>query len=50
MIVEGKRGREKPKKKWLDTTENYMRATSVCVEDVKDRYKWRSRTRAADPE
>jgi len=26
-----------------------MRATSVWVEDVEDRDKWRSRTKVADP-
>jgi len=32
---EGKRGRERPKKRWLDTNENDMRAAGVCV-NVKD--------------
>jgi hypothetical protein len=33
--VEGKKGR--PKKKWLDTIENYMKTVGVCVEDVENK-------------
>jgi len=47
--VEGKKGRGKPKKKWLDTVENDMRAVGVCVEDVENRKKWRFKTKVADP-
>jgi len=48
MNIEKKREREKSKKKWLDTTENDMRAAGVCVGDVEDRDKWSSRTRVTD--
>jgi len=43
MNVEGKRGKGRPKKEMLDTIENDMRAVGVCVVDVEDRDKWRSR-------
>jgi hypothetical protein len=36
MNVEGKREREKPKKKWLDTIENYMRSIGVCIGDIEN--------------
>jgi hypothetical protein len=39
MNIEGKREREKPKKRWLDTIENYLRAIDVCVGDVENRDK-----------
>jgi len=32
----------------LDTIENDMRAVSVCIGDVKNRDKWRFRTKVAD--
>jgi len=39
--VDGKRGRGRPKKRWLDTIENDMRAVGVCVGDVENQDKWR---------
>jgi len=39
-----------PKKvKWLNGIECEMRAAGVCVNDVRDRVKWRLRTTVADP-
>jgi hypothetical protein len=35
--VEGKRERGRPKKKWLDTIENDMRAVGVYVGDLENR-------------
>lgn len=49
MNVEGRRGRRKPKKRWLDVTGCNMRTAVVCENDVGDRIKRRFRTRAADP-
>jgi len=40
------RGKEKPKKRRLEIVDT--RAASVCVGDVKDRDKRKSRTRVAD--
>jgi len=34
MNIEGKRGRVRPKKRWLHTIENDMRAVGVYVGDV----------------
>jgi len=48
MNVERKRGRGRPKERWLDTIEN-MRAVSVCVGDLKNRDKWRFKTKVANP-
>jgi len=31
MNVKGRRGRGKPKKRWLNTIENDMRTTGVCI-------------------
>ena len=50
MNVEGKRGRGRPKMKWLENIEKDMRVVGVCIGDVKDRDRWRFRTRVADPE
>jgi hypothetical protein len=36
MNVEGKRGRERPKKRWLDSIENDMNAVGACG-DVENR-------------
>jgi len=50
MNVEGTRGRGRPKEIWLDTVENdIMRVVGVCVGDVKNRDKWRSKTRVTNP-
>ncbi|KAL4135686.1 hypothetical protein QTP88_007282 [Uroleucon formosanum] len=43
--IEGKRERGRPKKKWLENIEKDMRVVGVCIGDVKDRDKWRFRTR-----
>jgi len=51
MNVEGKRERERPRKRMLDTIESDMSdmsAAGVCVEYVEDRDNWRSRTRVAE--
>ena len=49
MNVVGKRGRGRPKKRWLDGIESDMRIAGVTVRDVADRALWRCRTRVADP-
>jgi len=49
MNIEGKRGRERPKKSWLGTIENDMRAVGVCVGNVEKQDKWRFRTKVANP-
>lgn len=50
MTVEGRRGTERSKNKWLDTIGNYVRATvGVRVGDVENSDKWRFRTRVVDP-
>jgi len=43
---EGKRRR--PKNRWLDMTENDMRAVGVCVGDMENQDKWLFRTKVAD--
>jgi len=47
--IEGKRGKKKQKKRWLDTIDNDMRAVGVGVREVENRDKWRFRTMMADP-
>jgi len=50
MNVEGRKGRGRPKTRWLNTVENDMRTVAdVCVGNVEDRDKWRSTTRVANP-
>ena len=49
MNVEGKRGRGRPKKRWIDGVESDMRIAGVRVRDVADRALWRCMTRVADP-
>jgi hypothetical protein len=36
MNVKGKRGRSRPKKRWLYTIDNDLRAIGVCVENVEN--------------
>jgi hypothetical protein len=45
--VEGKRRRRIPKKRWLDTIENDIKAVGVCVSNVENRDNWRFRTKVA---
>jgi hypothetical protein len=47
--INEKSGKGKPKKRWLDTIENDMRAVDVCVGDVENLDKWRIRTRMSTP-
>jgi len=49
MNVEGKRGRGRPNKRWLDIIENDMRAVGVCKGDLENRNKWKFRTKVANP-
>jgi len=49
MNIERKRERGRPKKRWLYTIENNMRAVGVCVGDVKNRDKRRFRIKVAMP-
>jgi hypothetical protein len=49
MVVEGKRRRGRPAKRWLDAVKVDMEATGVTVNDAADRSRWRLLTRAADP-
>jgi len=45
LSVEGRRGRRRPKKKWLNGIKCDMRMAGVCVNDVGDGVTWRlSRT------
>jgi len=37
MNIEEKRGRQRPKKRWLDTIENDARAVGLGVRDEKNR-------------
>jgi hypothetical protein len=48
MKVEGKRGKRKLKKGWLNTIENYMKAVDMYVGDIKNPDKWRFKTKIAD--
>jgi len=49
MNVEGRKGRGRPKKKWLNAIGCDVRTAGECVDDVGDRVKWRFRTQVADP-
>lgn len=35
-------------KKWLNAIEDGMKIAGLCVDDVEDRVKWRSRTLVAE--
>lgn len=41
--LEGNKGRRRPKKRWLDVI------VGQCVNDARDRVKWRFGTRVVDP-
>jgi len=49
LSVEGKKGRGRPKKKWLNRIEYNNRTAGVCVNNVGDRVKCRLRIKVADP-
>jgi hypothetical protein len=49
MNVKGKRGRGRPKKRWLGMIENDMRAIGMYVEDIVNRDEWEFRTKVPDP-
>jgi hypothetical protein len=49
LNVEGKRRKLRPKKRWLDTNENDIRAVGVYVGYVENRDECRFRTRVANP-
>lgn len=48
MNVEKRRGRGRPKKKWLNTIECDMRTADLCIERVGDRVKRRFSTKVVD--
>ena len=49
MVVEGKRPRGRPRRKWSDVIQGDLQALRVTPEDAQDRKFWKARTRAADP-
>jgi len=50
MNVEwNKKEGENGQKRWLDTIGSVMRTPNVCVKDMEDWDKWRSRTRVTNP-
>ncbi|CAG9568035.1 unnamed protein product [Danaus chrysippus] len=49
MCVPGARPPGRPKKRWLDTVKQDMRANGLTTEDAKDRAKWRRLCGKADP-
>jgi hypothetical protein len=48
MNVEGKREKERQKKKWFNTIVNTIRGVGVSVRDIENQDEWRFRTRMAD--
>jgi len=50
MNVDGKRGRGRTNKKWLDEIGCDMRIAGVCINYVGDRVKWRFRTQGGQPQ
>jgi len=46
--VEGKKGKERPKDRWLDTIEIDMKAVGLCVVGVETRDKWKFTTKVID--
>ena len=49
MEVPGKRGRGRPKRRWLDSIRNDLWERELSGEDAQDRAKWRRLTRHIDP-
>jgi len=48
MWAKGKRGRKRPKKRWLDVTKSDIKRVAVSVDNMGNRVKWKLRTRVAD--
>nr|XP_032510991.1 uncharacterized protein LOC116765582 [Danaus plexippus plexippus] len=49
MSVPGARPSRHPRKRWLDTVKKDKRANGLTTDDAKDRAKWRTLSRTADP-
>jgi len=49
MAIREKRGRGRPKKRWLDMIESDMKRAGVSIEETGHRVEWKFRTKVADP-
>ena len=49
MEVPGRRGRGRPKQRWMDNVREDMRDKQLSEDDVHDRARWRSAVRNIDP-
>ncbi|CAD6199417.1 unnamed protein product [Caenorhabditis auriculariae] len=49
LEVDGKRPRGRPKRRWMDTLNEALKATKLHPDQAADRTKWRQRSRKADP-
>ena len=49
MVVEGRRPRGRPRRRWSEVIQGDLQALRVTPEDAHDRKFWKARTKAADP-
>ena len=49
-VVNGKRGRGRPRTKWKDNIKKDMQELNLTVEDAEEREQWRGRIRATSPD
>ncbi|XP_046976347.1 uncharacterized protein LOC124542443 [Vanessa cardui] len=49
LSIPGRRSRGRPKTRWKDVVLKDMKMCQLSDDDVKDRAKWRAKTRKADP-
>ena len=49
MKLPGKRGRDRPVRRWMDNITEDMKELALKEEDTGDRVKWRERIRCSDP-
>ena len=49
MVIQGRRGRGRPKQRWMDCIEDDLRSEGLMGDEVWDRNRWRTLASNIDP-